>query len=68
MRGGNRLIMSRRSTFYQADAERLLRAALAAGLKPTGCTMGPDGSIKLDFCEGGVGHLQNPLNRLLGAS
>lgn len=56
--------MSRRSTFKQADATRAFRAALAAGLKPSGCTIAPDGSIKLEFGEAMQG-ARNPLDRIL---
>lgn len=43
---------SRRSAFKQADASRALRAAVAAGLKPSGYTIAPDGSIHVDFGQG----------------
>ncbi len=42
----------RRASFKQADAARALRAAVSAGLKPRGYTIGPDGSIHVDFSDG----------------
>lgn len=42
----------RRSAFKQADAARALRAAVAAGLKPSGYTIAPDGSIHVEFGNG----------------
>ena len=36
---------ARRASFRQADAARALRAAVAAGLRPRGYTIGVDGSI-----------------------
>jgi hypothetical protein len=53
-----------RSAFKQADAARALRAALAAGMKPIGYTIAPDGSIKVEF-EGWPAARKNPLDRLL---
>ena len=43
--------MSRRSAFKQADATRALRAAVAAGLKPTGFRLDPTGAIEVMFGE-----------------
>lgn len=43
---------ARRATFKQADAARALRAAVSAGLKPSGYTIAPDGSIHVDFADG----------------
>ncbi|MCW3796913.1 hypothetical protein OMW55_03720 [Sphingomonas sp. BN140010] len=43
--------MSRRASFKQADAARALRAAVAAGLKPHGYSIAPDGSIRVEFGE-----------------
>lgn len=44
--------MSRRSAFKQADATRALRAAVAAGLKPTGYRLDPTGAIEVMFGDG----------------
>ncbi|EQB05231.1 hypothetical protein L286_08405 [Sphingobium sp. HDIP04] len=41
--------MSRRAAFKQADATRALRAAVAAGLKPTGYRLDPTGGIEVMF-------------------
>lgn len=56
--------MARASTFKQPDATRALKAALAAGLKPSGYTISPGGSIHVDLSEVPSG-LTNPLDRLL---
>lgn len=57
--------MQRRAAFRQADATRALRAAIAAGLKPSGCTIAPDGSIKVDFDDTVARCPPNPLDRVL---
>ena len=41
----------RRASFKQADAARALRAAMAAGLQPSGYTIGVDGSITVKLGE-----------------
>ena len=41
--------MAARSTFKQADATRALRAAVAAGLKPSGYRIDPNGVIEVQF-------------------
>jgi hypothetical protein len=55
-----------RSAFKQADAARALRAAVAAGLRPTGYTIAPDGSIKVEFAESLRAGPPNTLDRVLG--
>jgi hypothetical protein len=40
---------TRRVSFRQADAARALRAAVAAGLRPSGYTIGVDGSITVNL-------------------
>lgn len=44
--------MSRRASFKQADATRALRAAVAAGLKPTGYRVDPSGAIEVMLGDG----------------
>lgn len=44
--------MPRRSTFKQADLTRALRAALAAGMKPSGYRIDPTGGIVVMFGDG----------------
>jgi hypothetical protein len=55
----------RRGTFKQADAAKALRAAVAAGLKPSGYTIAPDGSIRVEFGDGCPAGPRNPLDRVL---
>lgn len=40
---------ARRATFRQSDATRALKAAVAAGLKPTGYRLDPTGAIEVLF-------------------
>lgn len=56
--------MSRRARFNQADAARALRAAVAAGLIPSGFTVAPDGSIHVEV-DCGTAAPKNPLDRVL---
>lgn len=39
----------RRAAFKQSDATRALKAAVAAGLKPTGFRLDPNGVIEVQF-------------------
>lgn len=57
--------MTRAARFKQADATRALRAAVAAGMKPSECVIGPDGAIRLVFGEAPVVGTANSLDRLL---
>lgn len=41
-----------RAVIKQADATRALKAAVAAGLKPTGYRIEPCGAIEVHFSEG----------------
>lgn len=43
--------MSRRAAVKQLDATRALKAAVAAGLKPTGYRIEPSGAIEVHFSE-----------------
>lgn len=45
---------SRHSAFKQADATKALRAAVRAGLKPSGYEIGPDGTIRVLLGSGGT--------------
>ncbi|OQW45371.1 MAG: hypothetical protein A4S16_13535 [Proteobacteria bacterium SG_bin6] len=47
--------MSRAARFKQGDATRALRAAVAAGLKPSGCRIEPTGAIVVLFADGAPG-------------
>lgn len=57
--------MTRAARFLQADATRALRAAVAAGMKPSECVICPDGAIRLVFGDAPVVGTANPLDRLL---
>jgi len=59
--------VSRRATFKQADLTRALRAATAAGLKPSGYRINPaTGEIEVQLGRGGNGR-DNSFDALLGA-
>ena len=45
-----------RASFKQSDAARALRAAVAAGLHPSGYTIGADGSITVNLEESRKGN------------
>jgi hypothetical protein len=56
-------MMTRRATFKQADATKALRAAVAAGLFPTGYQIDPvTGTITVQFS--GVGEAGNSFDQL----
>ena len=57
--------MSRAARFKQADATRALRAAAAAGLKPSGFRITPSGEIVVMFGDDTAGS-QNSFDELLG--
>ena len=57
--------MTVRASFKQADATRALRAAVSAGLKPNGYTIGADGSITVLLGDA-AGISQNSFDRLMG--
>lgn len=46
-----RAVMSRRAAIKQVDATRALKAAVAAGLKPTGYRIEPSGAIEVHFSD-----------------
>ena len=48
---------TRRTSFKQADAARALKAAIAAGLQPSGYTIAPDGAITVSL---GTSVVRNP--------
>jgi hypothetical protein len=56
----------RRASFKQADAARALRAAMAAGLQPSGYTIATDGSISvsLEGCDANAS--SNSFDLLMG--
>ena len=58
---------ARRASFKQADAARALRAAVAAGLRPNGYTIGADGSITVSLGETDAA-AKNSFDRLMGPS
>lgn len=55
---------ARRASFRQADAARALRAAIAAGLRPSGYTIATDGSISV-MLEGGSAITDNSFDQLM---
>lgn len=52
------------SSFKQADAARALKAAMSAGLKPSGYTILPDGAIVVDLADRPA-HSDNTFDGLL---
>ncbi len=52
-------MVARRATFKQADATRALRAAVAAGLRPSGYKIDPSGAIVVMLAEGLSGKAAN---------
>lgn len=57
--------MSTRRSFKQADAARALRAAIAAGLRPSGYTITADGSITVNL-EGAGSTSANSFDQIMG--
>ncbi len=55
--------MARAARFNQADATRALRAAVAAGLKPSGFKIAADGSIEVHF-ESGTARAASKLDEM----
>ncbi len=53
-----------RARFGKADVERALRAAVAAGCKPSGFTVAADGAIKVEFEGPQRSAVHNPLDRV----
>ena len=58
--------MSRAAAPRQADVTRALKAASAAGLKPSGYSIAPDGTIHVTFGNGQAG--PNSFDELVGDS
>ena len=56
---------SRRANFRQSDATRALRAAVAAGLRPSGFKIDPNGAIVVQFDEAPIASLSNPWDEVL---
>ena len=59
---------ARRASFKQADAARALRAAISAGLMPSGYTICPDGSITVSLEEGRSTSSDNTFDKLMGSA
>lgn len=57
--------MSRAGRFKQADATRALRAAAAAGMKPSGIKITPSGEIVVMFSDDTSGR-RNSFDELIG--
>jgi hypothetical protein len=60
--------MSTRASFKQADAARALRAAISAGLMPSGYTIATDGSITVNLEEGRSTSSGNTFDKLIGSA
>ena len=56
---------ARRATFKQADATRALRAAVAAGLKPSGYKIDTTGAIHVSFADTLLPTGANPWDEVL---
>ena len=56
---------SRRATFKQSDATRALKAAVAAGLKPSGYKIDASGAIHVTLSAEQTSGNPNPLDDLL---
>ncbi len=57
--------MSRAARFKQADATRALRAAVAAGMKPSGYKIDAMGAIHVTFGDGVPTNAANPWDEVL---
>lgn len=55
----------RTARFKQADATRALRAAVQAGLKPSGYKIDPSGAIVVMFGDGAPSRSENPWDEVL---
>lgn len=58
--------MSRRAAFKQADAARALKAAVAAGLRPSCYTIAADGSITVNL-SGAAAEAENTFDSIMRA-
>lgn len=58
--------MARSQTFKQSDATRALKAAVAAGLKPTGYRIDPTGAINVLFGASTHDKLANSFDEIQG--
>jgi hypothetical protein len=56
---------ARRASFKQADAARALRAAVVAGLRPSGYTIATDGSISVMLEGGSASISDNSFDQLM---
>lgn len=58
-------MMDRRTTFKQSDATRALRAAVKAGLTPSGLRIDPNGAIHVQLGDEAPGARTNPWDEVL---
>jgi len=56
----------RRASFKQSDASRALRAAVAAGLRPSGYTIAADGTITVNLEVGLPCSPENTFDQIMG--
>ena len=59
--------MSRAATVRQAEVTRALKAAVAAGMRPTGYTVDPDGTIHVSFDQRQLG-TGNSFDEIMGGA